>query len=93
MDSVTHNAVVLSHMLMAAGTTSDDFLRYHTCPTGTSTCPHFFNCRTSKDWLKSSRLWAKFSAIASLGVVHKVCATSPSHDMKDHVTLTFTGAF
>nr|CEL66675.1 TPA: Proteasome/cyclosome repeat family protein,related [Neospora caninum Liverpool] len=51
--SLLHHGVVLSHMLMQAGTSCDVFLR------------------CNLDWMARASNWARFSATASLGVVHK----------------------
>lgn len=51
--SVLHNATVVAHSYMNAGTTSDVFLR------------------NNMEWLRSATNWARFTAVAALGVVHK----------------------
>eukprot|EP00538_Stauroneis_constricta_P000289 CAMPEP_0119558490 /NCGR_PEP_ID=MMETSP1352-20130426/10819_1 /TAXON_ID=265584 /ORGANISM="Stauroneis constricta, Strain CCMP1120" /LENGTH=1070 /DNA_ID=CAMNT_0007605863 /DNA_START=207 /DNA_END=3419 /DNA_ORIENTATION=- len=51
-NSILHNAAVVTHSYLHAGTTNDSFLRDHL------------------DWMKKASNWAKFSATASLGVVH-----------------------
>lgn len=51
--AVLHNAVVVAHSYMTAGTTRDNFLR------------------DNLEWLSKASNWAKFSAVASIGVVHK----------------------
>ena len=51
--AILHNAVVVSHAYMTAGTTRDNFLR------------------DNLEWLGKASNWAKFSAVASIGVVHK----------------------
>ncbi|ESS31874.1 Proteasome/cyclosome repeat-containing protein, partial [Toxoplasma gondii GAB2-2007-GAL-DOM2] len=51
--SLLHHGVVLSHMLMQAGTSCDVFLR------------------CNLDWMARANNWARFSATASLGVIHK----------------------
>jgi len=51
--SVLHNAVVVAHAFMNAGTTRDVFLR------------------ENLDWLGKASNWAKFTAVGSIGVVHK----------------------
>jgi 26S proteasome regulatory subunit N2 len=48
-----HNATVLAHAYMNAGTTQDSFLR------------------DNLNWLRKATNWAKFTAVASIGVVHK----------------------
>ena len=48
-----HNATVLAHSIMQAGTTKDTFLR------------------ENLEWLGRATHWAKFSATAGLGVIHK----------------------
>jgi len=52
-NSVLHNATVVSHALMNAGTTNDSFLR------------------DNLEWMGKASNWGKFSATASIGVVHK----------------------
>lgn len=52
-NSVLHNAAVVTHAYLNAGTTVDSFLREHL------------------DWMGRAANWAKFTATASLGVVHK----------------------
>ena len=52
-NSVTHNATVIAHSFMHAGTTVDQFLR------------------ENLEWLGKATNWAKFTAIASLGVIHQ----------------------
>jgi len=51
-NSVLHNAAVMTHAYLYAGTTNDSFLRDHL------------------DWMKKASNWSKFSATASLGVIH-----------------------
>lgn len=51
-NSILHNAAVMTHAYLYAGTTNDSFLRDYL------------------DWMKKASNWAKFSATASLGVVH-----------------------
>lgn len=51
--SILHNAVVVAHAYMNAGTTRDVFLR------------------ENLDWLGKASNWAKFTAVGSIGVVHK----------------------
>jgi 26S proteasome regulatory subunit N2 len=50
--SLLHNAAVMTHAYLYAGTTNDSFLRDYL------------------DWMKKASNWAKFSATASLGVIH-----------------------
>ncbi|CAN0343295.1 unnamed protein product, partial [Phaeothamnion confervicola] len=52
-NSVLHNATVVTHGYMTAGTTVDAFLR------------------ENLDWMGRAASWAKFTATASIGVVHK----------------------
>jgi 26S proteasome regulatory subunit N2 len=52
-NSVLHNATVISHAFMNAGTTVDTFLR------------------DNLEWMGRAANWAKFTATASIGVVHK----------------------
>lgn len=51
-NSILHNAAVVTHGYLYAGTTNDSFLRDYL------------------DWMKKASNWAKFSATASLGVIH-----------------------
>lgn len=51
--NVLHNATVMAHAYMNAGTTRDNFLR------------------DNLEWLGKAKNWAKFMAVASIGVVHK----------------------
>lgn len=51
--SILHNATVVSHAYMNAGTTRDVFLR------------------ENLDWLGKASNWSKFTAVGSIGVVHK----------------------
>ncbi|KAG7355780.1 proteasome/cyclosome repeat domain containing protein [Nitzschia inconspicua] len=50
--SLLHNAAVMTHSYLYAGTTNDSFLRDYL------------------DWMKKASNWGKFSATASLGVIH-----------------------
>lgn len=50
--ALLHNAAVVTHGYLYAGTTNDSFLR------------------DNLEWMKKASLWAKFTATASLGVVH-----------------------
>jgi 26S proteasome regulatory subunit N2 len=50
--SMLHNAIVITHSLMNAGTTDTTFLR------------------ENLDWMGKASNWAKFTATASIGVVH-----------------------
>ncbi|AFZ81480.1 26S proteasome regulatory subunit, putative [Theileria equi strain WA] len=52
-NTVTHNAIVISHAIMQAGTCCDVFLR------------------DNLSWLAKANNWAKFTATASIGVIHK----------------------
>jgi len=52
-NSVLHNATVVSHCYMQAGTTVDTFLR------------------ENLEWMGRASNWAKFTATASIGVVHR----------------------
>lgn len=53
------------------------------CHTATVICNSFMHCGTTSDqflrdnldWLSRATNWAKFTATASLGVIHKVCLT------------------
>lgn len=51
--SILHNATVVAHAYMQAGTTCDHFLR------------------DNLDWMGKANHWAKFTATASIGVVHQ----------------------
>jgi 26S proteasome regulatory subunit N2 len=51
--NVLHNATVITHAFLNAGTTRDSFLRDHL------------------DWLGKAKNWSKFTAVATIGVVHK----------------------
>lgn len=52
-NSILHNAIVMSHAIMQAGTCSDVFIR------------------DNLSWFGKASNWAKFTATASIGVVHK----------------------
>jgi len=52
-NSVLHNATVVAHSIMQAGTTVDTFLR------------------ENLEWMGRATNWAKFTATASIGVVHR----------------------
>lgn len=52
-NSVLHNAAVVSHAYMHAGTTVDTFMR------------------SNLEWMGKAANWARFTAVASQGVVHK----------------------
>jgi len=52
-NSVLHNATIVAHGYLQAGTSVDRFLR------------------DNLEWLKRATNWSKFSATASLGVIHK----------------------
>lgn len=60
-NSITHNAIVISHALMQAGTCCDTFLR------------------DNLTWLSKANNWSKFTATASIGVIHKVPHIYPRH--------------
>eukprot|EP00816_Leptocylindrus_hargravesii_P007844 CAMPEP_0196824882 /NCGR_PEP_ID=MMETSP1362-20130617/92736_1 /TAXON_ID=163516 /ORGANISM="Leptocylindrus danicus, Strain CCMP1856" /LENGTH=1155 /DNA_ID=CAMNT_0042205235 /DNA_START=13 /DNA_END=3479 /DNA_ORIENTATION=- len=51
-NSVLHNAAVMTHAVLNAGTTNDAFLR------------------DDLAWMRKANNWARFSAVASLGVIH-----------------------
>lgn len=51
--NMLHNACVVTHSFMNAGTTKDTFLR------------------DNLDWLGKASNWSKFTAVGSIGVVHK----------------------
>lgn len=62
-NSILHNAIVMAHAIMQAGTCCDVFLR------------------DNLSWFGKANNWAKFTATASIGVIHKVrlslrCLTS-----------------
>mmetsp|Transcript_451 Transcript_451/g.1081 ORF Transcript_451/g.1081 Transcript_451/m.1081 type:complete len:954 (+) Transcript_451:346-3207(+) len=52
-NSVLHNATIVAHGYLQAGTTVDSFVR------------------NNLEWLSRATNWAKFTATASLGVIHK----------------------
>ncbi|GBG24717.1 26S proteasome non-ATPase regulatory subunit 1 [Hondaea fermentalgiana] len=52
-NSVLHNATIVAHSYLQAGTTVDSFVR------------------NNLEWLGRATNWAKFTATASLGVIHK----------------------
>lgn len=52
-NAVTHNATVMAHAIMHAGTTVDTFLR------------------DNLEWLGKAQHWAKYSATATIGIIHK----------------------
>lgn len=51
--NVLHNATILSHAYLNAGTTKDNFLR------------------DNLDWIGRAKNWAKFTTVATIGVIHK----------------------
>ena len=51
-NSVLHNAAVITHAFLNAGTTNDSFLR------------------DDLAWMRRANNWARFSATASLGIIH-----------------------
>merc|ERR1719390_119063 len=65
--SVLHNAAVMAHSYLFAGTTNDSFLRDYL------------------DWMKKASNWAKFSATASLGVVHAGHITEAMHLLQPYL--------
>jgi 26S proteasome regulatory subunit N2 len=65
--SLLHNAAVLTHSYLYAGTTNDSFLRDYL------------------DWMKKASNWAKFSATASLGVVHAGHVTEAMHLLEPYL--------
>jgi len=65
--SLLHNAAVLTHSYLYAGTTNDSFLRDYL------------------DWMKKASNWAKFSATASLGVIHASHVTEARHLLEPYL--------
>ncbi|CAB9508065.1 ATPase regulatory subunit 1 [Seminavis robusta] len=65
--SVLHNAAVMTHSYLYAGTTNDSFLRDYL------------------DWMKKASNWAKFSATASLGVIHASHVTEAMHLLQPYL--------
>jgi len=65
--SLLHNAAVMTHAYLYAGTTNDSFLRDYL------------------DWMKKASNWAKFSATASLGVVHAGHITDAMHLLEPYL--------
>lgn len=65
--SVLHNAAVMTHSYLYAGTTNDAFLRDYL------------------DWMKKASNWAKFSATASLGVIHAGHITEAMHLLQPYL--------
>lgn len=65
--SVLHNAAVITHSYLHAGTTNDAFLRDYL------------------DWMKKASNWAKFSATASLGVIHAGHITEAMHLLQPYL--------
>jgi len=79
-NSVCHNACVIANGFMHCGTTIDQFLRWglrsfvlSVVYSQSFSITH--NCcllrRDNLDWLSRATNWAKFTATASLGVIHK----------------------
>ena len=66
-NSILHNAAVMTHAYLNAGTTNDSFLRDYL------------------DWMKKASNWAKFSATASLGVVHSGHITEAMNLMQPYL--------
>jgi len=71
--SVLHNAAVLTHSYLYAGTTNDAFLRDYL------------------DWMKKASNWAKFSATASLGVIHAGHITEAMHLLQPYLPANPSG--
>lgn len=83
-NSVCHSATIYANAIMHAGTTVDTFLRenlvIYNC-TCIVLCWHCFiiyiwllsinPCTNYQDWLSRATNWAKFSATAGLGVIHR----------------------
>jgi len=65
--SLLHNAAVMTHAYLYAGTTNDSFLRDYL------------------DWMKKASNWAKFSATASLGVIHAGHVTEAMHLLQPYL--------
>merc|ERR1719162_682408 len=65
--SLLHNAAVMTHAYLYAGTTNDSFLRDYL------------------DWMKKASNWAKFSATASLGVIHAGHITEAMHLLQPYL--------
>jgi len=65
--SLLHNAAVMTHAYLYAGTTNDSFLRDYL------------------DWMKKASNWAKFSATASLGVIHGGHVTEAMHLLQPYL--------
>jgi len=65
--SLLHNAAVMTHSYLYAGTTNDSFLRDYL------------------DWMKKASNWAKFSATASLGVIHAGHVTEAMHLLQPYL--------
>jgi len=65
--SLLHNAAVMTHAYLYAGTTNDSFLRDYL------------------DWMKKASNWAKFSATASLGVIHAGHITEAMHLLEPYL--------
>lgn len=65
--SLLHNAAVMTHAYLYAGTTNDSFLRDYL------------------DWMKKASNWAKFSATASLGLIHAGHITEAMHLLQPYL--------
>eukprot|EP00535_Pseudo-nitzschia_heimii_P004794 CAMPEP_0197184234 /NCGR_PEP_ID=MMETSP1423-20130617/9523_1 /TAXON_ID=476441 /ORGANISM="Pseudo-nitzschia heimii, Strain UNC1101" /LENGTH=1035 /DNA_ID=CAMNT_0042635009 /DNA_START=236 /DNA_END=3343 /DNA_ORIENTATION=+ len=65
--SLLHNAAVMTHSYLYAGTTNDSFLRDYL------------------DWMKKASNWAKFSATASMGVIHAGHVTEAMHLLEPYL--------
>ncbi|KAL3916983.1 MAG: hypothetical protein SGILL_004925, partial [Bacillariaceae sp.] len=71
--SLLHNAAVMTHAYLYAGTTNDSFLRDYL------------------DWMKKASNWAKFSATASLGVIHAGHITEAMHLLEPYLPANPSG--
>lgn len=71
--SLLHNAAVMTHAYLYAGTTNDSFLRDYL------------------DWMKKASNWAKFSATASLGVIHASHITEAMHLLQPYLPANPSG--
>lgn len=80
-NSVCHSATICSNAIMHAGTTVDTFLRENlvhlvsicclTVMQHFGLCPVLVSCWFLQEWLSRATNWAKFSATAGLGVIHR----------------------
>lgn len=78
-NSVCHSATICANAIMHAGTTVDTFLRENLVFILLLVCCHvaFFAFVLShvgvvlQEWLSRATNWAKFSATAGLGVIHR----------------------